>query len=303
MSSDEKLRGSLHDIAKSLRTFIEYTMEEDDKSWAAWVSSVAKKIPARCWEKKSCSNMDCPAYKSECGRCWLIAGSKCLCVAQEVANQAIGNSRCFDCEIYLANTGDDPYSEIQEYIIALVHNFRSRQIELKDLATHDQLTNLKNRHFFDIYMFHEMEKLKRGNVKEMAILMMDVNDFKVINDKWGHVAGDYVLNECATILTNSIRSADVLFRFGGDEFLVVMAAAGEKESEILVQRITDNFGNWNGGKNKYGIKLSISIGAAFLNGNSDLLEVIDQADRNMYEAKQKHKKRISPPGPSCSEMG
>lgn len=289
VNNDEKLSKSLNDITTSLRSFIGFTMDEDDKNWAAWITSVSKKIEVRCWEKKACAKVDCPAYKNECGRCWLIAGSKCLCNSSIDNCDSDGTTRCINCEIYLANIADDPYSEIQEQIITLVHSLRSRQIELKELATQDQLTGLKNRHFFDLYMFHEMEKLKRANVKNMALLMMDVNDFKVINDTCGHLVGDHVLKECAAILTGSIRASDVLFRFGGDEFLVVMAAAGQSEAEILQRRIFDNIKKWNSRPNKYDIRISISIGSALLTADSDLLQVLDQADKMMYENKRKDK--------------
>lgn len=294
MAKDETLNKALGDITKSLRSFIGFTLEQDEKNWAAWISSVAKKIEIRCWEKKDCTRTDCPAFKSECGRCWLIAGAMCLCHPQGTAKDSAGPSHCLDCEIYLANIADDPYSEIQEQIVTLVHNLRSRQLELKELATQDQLTGLKNRHFFDLYMFHEMEKLKRGNVKNMALLMMDVNDFKIVNDTCGHLIGDHVLRECAAILTGSIRASDVLFRFGGDEFLVVMAAAGQTEAEILQRRIADNIKKWNSRPNKFDIRLSISIGSALLTADSDLRAVLDQADKMMYENKKEQKLAAGP---------
>ena len=71
MTERDKLSASLGGITTSLRSFIELSLKEDDKTWGDWISSVAKDVEVRCWEAKDCQKTDCPAYKSECGRCWL----------------------------------------------------------------------------------------------------------------------------------------------------------------------------------------------------------------------------------------
>ncbi len=286
MTERDKLSTSLDGITTSLRSFIELSLKEDDKTWGDWISSVAKDVEVRCWEAKDCQKTDCPAYKSECGRCWLIAGSLC---GSGVRLGPDGTTSCVECEIYKTNVSKDPCSEIQEQIITLVHNLRSRQIELKEMATRDPLTGLKNRHFFDMYMPHEIERIKR-NRGSIAVLMIDVNDFKFINDAHGHLAGDQVLVECAKVLSGAIRGTDVLFRFGGDEFLIIMSSAGDKEAEILCNRISEKLDEWNSRKTEYNIKISLSIGHAVLDGDRSLERVIDEADKMMYEQKQLHKK-------------
>jgi len=139
-----------------------------------------------------------------------------------------------------------------------------------------------------MYMTHEMEKVKRG-VEKMVVIMIDVNNFKTINDNHGHVVGDQVLQDCAAILNKSVRLSDILFRFGGDEFLIVMSSAGEIESKILLGRIAENLNKWNSKKKEFDISISLSIGYALLTEKSDLTEVIDQADKMMYEEKFKYK--------------
>ncbi|MEN8142864.1 MAG: GGDEF domain-containing protein [Thermodesulfobacteriota bacterium] len=285
MTDEKNLGDSLENITTSLRSFIELSLKKDDKTWGDWISSVAQDVQIKCWEEKDCQKTDCPAFKSECGRCWLIAGSLCGSGASLGPD---GTTSCIDCEIYRDNVSRDPCSEIQEQIITLVHNLRTRQIEFKEMATQDSLTGLKNRRFFDMYMPHEIEKLRR-NKGSMALLMIDVNDFKYINDAHGHVAGDQILAECAEVLGQSIRASDVLIRFGGDEFLIVMAEAAEKEANILLNRISEKLNDWNSRKTEYNIRLSLSIGYAILDGERELLAVIDEADRKMYEEKEKYK--------------
>lgn len=285
MTDEKNLSESLGNITTNLRSFIELSLKKDDKTWGEWISSVAQDVEVRCWEKKNCQKTDCPAYKSECGRCWLIVGSlsgsgNSLCPD--------GTANCLECEVYQANVSKDPCSEIQEQIITLVHNLRTRQIEFKEMATHDTLTGLKNRRFLEMYMPHEIEKIRRSK-GSMVLLMIDVNDFKYINDAHGHVAGDQILTECAEVLTESIRASDVLIRFGGDEFVIVMAEAADKEANILLNRISEKLNDWNSRKTEYNIRLSLSIGYAVLDGERELLDVIDEADRKMYEEKARYR--------------
>lgn len=286
MTDEKTLNESLGNITTSLRSFIELSLEKDDKAWGDWIASVAKDVDVRCWEEKNCRKTDCPAYKSDCGRCWLLVGS--FCGSDEGGLGPDGACKCADCEVYRTNVGGDPCCEIQEQIITLVHNLRSRQIEFKEMATEDSLTGLKNRRFFDMYMPHEIEKIRRSK-RNMVLLMIDVNDFKYINDAYGHVAGDQILAECAEVLSQSIRGSDVLIRFGGDEFLIVMDDAADKEAQILLNRISEKLNDWNSRKTEYNIKLSLSIGFAVIDGERELVDVINEADRKMYEEKTRYK--------------
>ncbi|MBU0676108.1 MAG: GGDEF domain-containing protein [Proteobacteria bacterium] len=284
MSSGEEFQKSLDDITSSLRTFIELSVKGDDKSWSQWISSVAREIEIRCWQQNRCANSDCPAYRSECGRCWLISSTLC----SETHPNGKNRTSCCDCEIYLANIGKDPISEIQEQIITLVHSLRIKQMELKEMATQDPLTGLKNRHFFDLYIPLEAKKIQRTK-ETMSIIMIDVNDFKFINDTCGHLYGDHILQECAGILSHSIRASDILFRFGGDEFVIVMTKAGDHETTILQERIYHNLADWNTNNKNEQTPISFSIGHAILQAEDDLMTVINEADNRMYADKKQYK--------------
>ena len=110
MTNDIKLNNSLDDITSSLRSFIGLSLRKDDKTWAEWIDSVAKEIEVRCWEEKSCSRTDCPAYKSECGRCWLIAGS--LCSSNGTAKGPDGIANCIDGD----DTDGDGFTDAEEFL-------------------------------------------------------------------------------------------------------------------------------------------------------------------------------------------
>lgn len=280
-----KLNESLDTITASLRSFVELSLQEDDKTWGEWIASIAGRVEVRCWEKKECHNSNCPAYKSDCGRCWLLVGS--LCSANQANGDSLGAHNCRECEIYLANVCKDSFVEIREQIITLVHNLRSRQQELKEMAIHDPLTGLKNRRFFDMYIPHEVKRVNRSK-ESLAVVVIDVNGFKNINDAHGHIFGDRILKECADILYRSIRGTDLLFRFGGDEFLIVMSRAGDHEAGIVLNRINQQLELWNETAGQK-LRLSFSIGFSLLTDTRELHEVMSEADSRMYEDKRRQK--------------
>jgi len=281
-----KLDESLDGITASLRSFVELSLQEDDKTWGEWIASIAGHVEVRCWEKKNCGATNCLAYKSDCGRCWLLVGS--FCSSNREPGETSCPHNCRECEIYLINVCKDSFVEIREQIITLVHNLRSRQLELKELAIHDSLTGLKNRRFFDMYIPHEVERVNRSK-EPLAMVVIDVNDFKNINDSHGHIFGDLVLKECADILHGSIRGTDLLFRFGGDEFLIVMSRAGDHEAGVLINRINRQLESWNETGDGQRPRLSFSIGYSLLTHSRELYEVMSEADLRMYEDKRRWK--------------
>lgn len=281
-----KLDESLDVITTSLRSFVELSLQEDEKTWGEWIAATAGSVEVRCWEKKNCGNSNCPAYKSECGRCWLLVGS--LCNSNRENGYSSEPPDCRACEIYLINVCKDSFVEIREQIITLVHNLRSRQQELKEMAIHDPLTGLKNRRFFDMYITHEVERVYRSK-ESLAVVVIDVNDFKNINDGHGHIFGDQMLKECAEILHGAIRGTDLLFRFGGDEFLIVMSRAGDFEAGVVINRINQQLESWNERGAGQRPRLSFSIGYSLLTHTRELHEVMSEADLRMYEDKRRWK--------------
>jgi diguanylate cyclase (GGDEF)-like protein len=105
----------------------------------------------------------------------------------------------------------------------------SAQIELRQMVVTDALTGLRNRRFFDEVIDHELN-LHRRYGTPLSVLFLDIDKFKSINDTLGHAAGDRTLREVATFLQRKIRDADYVFRWGGDEFLLLLSC---REDEAL----------------------------------------------------------------------
>jgi diguanylate cyclase (GGDEF)-like protein len=115
--------------------------------------------------------------------------------------------------------------------------------------------------------------------------MADVNNFKQVNTKFGHLTGDTVLAEFALLLKASIRGSDAVVRYGGDEFLILLADTTTVGSEKVIDRINQHLAEWNMGGHLDGFQLIPSIGVAEWHDGESLDEVLKVADQRMYRHK------------------
>ncbi|MCL5273086.1 MAG: GGDEF domain-containing protein [Gammaproteobacteria bacterium] len=155
------------------------------------------------------------------------------------------------------------------------------------LSNHDSLTNLPNRSYFNSYLQHLIDSVKSDN-KSITLYFMDLNEFKKINDKYGHDVGDILLSQAGKRLQTCFREQDFLARLGGDEFTAVINyKANDKIPEIIMNRIIQEFTEPFHIK-KRDLKCSISIGMAHFPSEATNAEsLLNLADNNMYKNKQK----------------
>ena len=156
----------------------------------------------------------------------------------------------------------------------------------------DPLTSALNRKFLPSILGREvMLSLQQGT--PLSILMIDVDHFKTINDTWGHSAGDLVLRQVAETIADNSRAADIIFRYGGEEFLVALVETGIKQANEVAERIRDAF---MGRELKLAdgttINATVSIGLAEQSGHPDFQHLIDDADRALYQAKKQGRNRV-----------
>jgi diguanylate cyclase (GGDEF)-like protein len=163
---------------------------------------------------------------------------------------------------------------------------------LRHLAEHDQLTGLFNRRRFDQELKRELAKAGRYH-SHSAVLSVDIDNFKAINDSAGHAAGDAVLTEVADVLRTRFRSSDVVARLGGDEFGVLVTAVGIEEARAAAD---DLLGTIRARPAMYGgmpFRITASIGVtAFQSDDVTASEVIVNADLAMYAAKAAGRDRV-----------
>jgi len=170
--------------------------------------------------------------------------------------------------------------------VAIENAFLYKKVE--ELAMVDSLTGINNRYYFNEILRQETEKVKRYD-RTMCLLMMDVDNLKIINDTFGHITGDKILSSLADILRIAVRESDFLARFGGDEFVIIMPEATEGHAFILAKRIQEMIARWNKQETTPGLNLSISIGAREA-GPDNIDQILAEADRDLYDCKVFRKK-------------
>ncbi|MGO9377941.1 MAG: sensor domain-containing diguanylate cyclase [Dissulfurispiraceae bacterium] len=163
--------------------------------------------------------------------------------------------------------------------------------EMKKLSMTDSLTGLFNRRYFDIRLEEEFLRAKRYNLI-LSLAILDIDDFKPFNDTEGHIAGDTMLKEVAYIMTCAVRSHDILARFGGEEFAIIMPQTPKAEAFRVSERIRENIKrNIKPTWKKYHKKqLTLCSGVATYPGCGPLKEeLIRCADKALYQAKNSGK--------------
>lgn len=190
----------------------------------------------------------------------------------------------------------DKRVELDKEILALNPKFREKIEELfknttpfqkkyvswlYDLATHDEKTGLYNNKFFDTVLEMEMEKAWRGQQK-LCLFMIDIDFFKKINDKMGHIKADELLVRLSELLKKHTRGPDVVARFGGEEFLILLPYTNLEKAKMITSRLrdiikADPFLKENG--------MTVSGGLTEYKDNDTKETFKDRADKALYKAK------------------
>lgn len=162
--------------------------------------------------------------------------------------------------------------------------FRDQQ-RLASLAVRDQLTGLLNRRGLLGHLKQWISWSARYD-RPLAVLLLDVDRFKNLNDALGHAAGDLALQAVAAALQETIRDSDIVGRYGGDEFLILAPETGEADLELLMERVVVKIRTTPIEIDGRPISLSVSVGGACAHGNAANVEAITAAaDRSLYSAK------------------
>lgn len=229
---------------------------------------------------------------------WLLSGLlQPLLNLGEVVDKV---HRTADYRLRFKDSGDDEISHLgrnlnnmlstidKHNIETVAHNraLEAQQKSLEYLANYDQLTKLPNRKLFQELLKQELSRIRR-NKTELAVMFIDLDDFKTVNDTMGHHAGDLLLSAASKRIGEQLRNSDILARLGGDEFVVVATDLNEEiEAIAIAERILNVFkelfdlDTWQ-------VHSGLSIGIAFSDADKiDLPSLIANADLAMYRAKR-----------------
>ncbi|HSJ85754.1 MAG TPA: diguanylate cyclase [Anaerolineales bacterium] len=155
--------------------------------------------------------------------------------------------------------------------------------DLMEVATVDVLTRIPNRRATQGFLEKELSRAQR-NESEFSVLLIDIDNFKQVNDRWGHSFGDHVLVATADILQSMIRKQDWVGRWGGEEFLMIVT--GDCEAEALAERVRREIANakYSHGSTSFGITISIGVACARQSDRID--QILKNADSALYSAKR-----------------
>jgi len=163
--------------------------------------------------------------------------------------------------------------------------------KLYDFATIDALTGLKNKRFIMNELGNQIRISKRNN-RKLSLMIIDIDDFKKLNDSYGHIAGDSFLKKTAFHLNQSLREQDSAGRFGGEEFIILLPETDIAGASILAERIRKTIEESKIFFEKNEIKTTVSIGIAEFKNDSPE-ELVNRADKELYRAKNSGKNKVS----------
>jgi diguanylate cyclase (GGDEF)-like protein len=192
-----------------------------------------------------------------------------------------------------------------ERILQLEDRLVEAREEMRYKATHDTLTSLWNRGMIQELLHREIERYKRNREHgEISVIMGDVDNFKRVNDAYGHAAGDAALKAVAARLVGSVRSYDTVSRYGGEEFLIVMAGCDTPRACSRAEQIRKSIEQGPVATSAGPVAVTISLGVAVTSDweGTDGDGLIREADAALYEAKREGRNRVAVARPGGIEV-
>jgi diguanylate cyclase (GGDEF)-like protein len=193
------------------------------------------------------------------------------------------NSKFLDVEI----------DKIESLISALIYPLRNALLykQAVEKAYNDPLTGLNNRAAFDKSIEQEIDLAIRHD-HTLSLMMLDLDRFKQINDNYGHIVGDAVLKSFADCIMECMRRSDIVFRYGGEEFVILLRNTQVAGAQLLAERMRKNVENMKFEYNNVKLNISVSIGLAELKEGDDRLKLVERADALLYKAKESGRNKV-----------
>ena len=275
-----------------------------------------------CWEKKGCAKTDCLAHGNTEIPCWYRAGTYCCGTIQGDFVDKCGGCRQCDvfkesCPTLCEEVGEalnnllyslreekrtsrkhlEKIEYLNKELLSAVENLDSRNREIRELVITDKLTGLYNRNYLITVLDDEILRSQRGN-DPLTAMMIDLDDFKLINDTYGHAYGDKVLSTLGIMLQRTLRKCDRAFRYGGEEFVAVLSGTDMTMAWILAERVRKTYEKEPiAVETKDGVQKAIfhtmSIGLAAYRKGMTHGALLEQADAAVYKAKSEGKNKVN----------
>jgi PAS domain S-box/diguanylate cyclase (GGDEF) domain len=163
---------------------------------------------------------------------------------------------------------------------------------LSGIAMHDALTGLPNRRYLESFLEYRFNEYKRFH-KPFAVVFADIDNFGSFNNKYGHDVGDAVLTNIATSISRTVRKADLVGRWGGEEMLGIYSIVKPFDAPILAEKFRMLIANTEVPHNDGPLRVSVSVGVTVVKESDTAQSVVERADKLMYESKRAGKNRVT----------
>lgn len=177
----------------------------------------------------------------------------------------------------------------------LVLEFQKREQKVRYLSEHDELTGLLNRRAVQHRIQALFGGLRQSNTVQVSIFVLDLDFFKSVNDRWGHLVGDEVLVACAHRLQQIVADQGWVSRYGGEEFLVLLLEQSPEQAEVLATRICQGIGQLQvrcGSVESLHVTVSIGVATQAIDRIEAIFKLIHQADQALYQAKARGRNQV-----------
>lgn len=196
----------------------------------------------------------------------------------------------YNIRMHVMNSELDVYRlSLEELVDKRTEELKIARDELREQAIRDPLTGIFNRRFMNERLEEEIRRHQRSG-GELSVMMIDLDYFKEINDKYGHIAGDRVLKNIALGIKDNLREHDIIGRYGGDEFIIILPDTNIENAGTVGEKLLKIVSDMQ--QKVSGQRLTLSIGVAEYIPGEDLSEYLSRADFKMYQAKKK-RNRVS----------
>ena len=167
----------------------------------------------------------------------------------------------------------------EELVRQVIYNEAAQRLSMID-----PLTDTFNRRYMDQVLEKDLRRADRLGIK-LGFVMIDINNFKHVNTRFGHLVGDQVLVEVAQVLKQTFRASDIVMRYGGDEFLIMLNDTDEPQAALALDRLQKAVDKWNAAGRVQDYEMALSWGVSVYTKGSTFNDVLDAADRRMFENK------------------
>ncbi|PKO12854.1 MAG: diguanylate cyclase [Chloroflexi bacterium HGW-Chloroflexi-10] len=194
----------------------------------------------------------------------------------------------------MSQGGDDFLSKPikPEHLIAAIHSRVTRYRILRSFMVHDGLTGLLNHTTINAYLEKELARAQRQNVA-LSFVMIDLDNFKLVNDNYGHPTGDRVLKSLARLLKQRLRRADIIGRYGGEEFALILPDTPGENARFVMEDLRRRFGKITHQAGDQYFRVTLSCGIAAYPDYTSAGEIKDAADQALYKAKRAGRDQIA----------